>query len=94
MCVCDLRSTREIPRVLFSDATGARKKVRTIRAWKGIVAYIYVRAEEARNGLEDKERDVDGGWRKTCVMMIGRGSSSHWTNLMELKAFDRRVYST
>ena len=53
-----------------------------------------MKAQEARNEREDKERDVDDGWSKTYVMMIERGSSSRWTNLMELKAFDRRVYNT
>ena len=53
-----------------------------------------MKAQEARNGREGKECDVDDDWQKRCVMMIERGSSSRWTNLMELKAFDRRVYST
>ena len=42
----------------------------------------------------DKECDVDGGWGRTYVMTIERDGSSRWTNLMELKAFDRQVYST
>ena len=51
-----------------------------------------MKAQEARNEREDKERDADDGWEKMCAM-IERYSSSHLTNLMELKAFDRRVYS-
>ena len=53
-----------------------------------------MRVQEARNEREDKERDADDGLQKTCVVMIERGSSSHWANLMELRAFDRRVYNT
>ena len=54
-----------------------------------------MKGREARNGLEDKERDVDGGWWKTTrVVMVERDDPSHWTSLMELKAFDRQVYNT
>ena len=53
-----------------------------------------MKAQEARDGLEDKEREADGGWWKAYVMMVEQDNSSHWTNLMELKAFDRREYNT
>jgi hypothetical protein len=72
----------------------AEKRVRTIKLRQRHGAYICVKGQEARNGLEGKECDVDGSQRRRYVVMIERGSSSHWTNLMELKAFDRRVYST
>lgn len=72
----------------------ARERVRTINPQKGSETHICVRAQEARNEREDKERDADDGLQKTCVMMIERGGSSHWANLMEVKAFDRRVYNT
>lgn len=55
------RSTREIPRVLFSNAATYKKRVRTIKAWKGSGAHICVKAQERRNELEDKECDADGG---------------------------------
>ena len=83
--------------MLFSDATTHKNELErngTIELWKKSGAYIYVKGWDARNELEDKERGADGGWQKTYVMTTGRDSSSRWTNLMELKAFDRQVYST
>jgi len=88
------RSTREIPRVLFSDAATDKRGSRRSSCKKGSGAHISVKGWEGRSELVDKECDVDGGWGRTYVMTIERDGSSRWTNLMELKAFDRQVYST
>src|SRR5882757_8110311 len=61
-----LRSTSEIPRVLFSEAARPKKglegrKKRSDQAAKRSGAYICVTGQEVMTGLEDKERDTDGG---------------------------------